>query len=526
MGNCKGAPSQIEEPVQERVPSFSNFSPKGKHLIANLRLGVASFPRDYEKHYKVLKDKPLGHGLHGPVYRAIHIESGVTYANKFLCTNNVNEEHLTMLKNELMIMSTMDHPHVAQLVDVYETPEGFHMIEELCTGGELHSRMAKSGKFPEEEARIHIGVMVDVLRYMHDKKIVHNDLKLENWLFEHENEGALLKLIDFGFSKHLGDEKLQGAQGSTMYIAPEMFTGDYDEQCDMWSLGVIAFMMLTAVPPFLQLTTDKKGVSFKHTRELIIKGKYEYPSDLDLSPDAIDFIEKLLVKNPAERLTAVEAQKHVWLATKEKEVAVLDGEICQKLEQFSSMTKLQQTLFQVIAYMLTPQQIGQLRDEFLKLDVAEGKAFHSGQVTKEQFTTCMKKAGVTSDDVRLHEAFESIDFDRSGIIHWSEFLAATLNFSVLGEKELQKAFNRLDCDNSGCITLDNLKQLVGEDMSENELVEMLVDATGRENSSLQGIQYDEFKKIVFVTRHRAHSLEDVLEASSNPGQIRPATATQ
>uniref|UniRef100_A0A7S2CEC8 Calmodulin n=1 Tax=Octactis speculum TaxID=3111310 RepID=A0A7S2CEC8_9STRA len=515
MGNCKGTQA-IDEPEDE-IP---HHCPKGQHLIENLRLGVASFSRDYEQHYEVIRDKPLGVGLHGPVYRAVHRESGVTYANKFLCTKGAKPESLSMLKNELMIMSTMDHPNVAQLMDVYETVDGFHMIEELCTGGELHSRMAKSGKFLEEDARIHLGVMVDVIRYMHDKKIVHNDLKLENWLFENESEGALLKLIDFGFSKHTSpNEKLRGAQGSTMYMAPEMFTGDYDQQCDMWSVGVIAYMMVTAAPPFLKLSPDNTGVDFKGTKDMIVKGDYAYPKGLDLSPQATEFIDKLLVVNPHDRLTAVEAQKHDWFENNKVEEATLDEDICQKLEDFSSMTKLQQTVLQVIAYMLTPHQIGRLRQEFLKLDVkTDGKGVHHvGEVTYEQFSTCMKKAGVTSNEERLHQAFESIDFDRSGIIHWSEFLAATMNYSALSEKELQKAFDRLDCDNSGFITLENLKALVGDDISERELVDMLesVPLSDSSKGSTGGLKFEEFVEVVFVARNRKDSVDAILEDTEN-----------
>lgn len=504
MGNaCKGANDSVPQEI-------ANHKPEGHHLMENLRLGKTQSHRDYAAHYKVIKDVPLGVGLHGPVYKAIHRESGDVYANKFLSTHGVPDENINMLKNELTIMSSLNHPHIAELVDVYEVSSGIHMIEEICTGGELHSRMAEKGGFSEADARVHIRVMVDVMRYMHDKKIVHNDLKLENWLFENESNGALLKLIDFGFSKQLGSEKLMGAQGSTMYMAPEVFTGNYDMQCDMWSIGVIAFMMMTSVPPFLRLGDDG-CVDFNGTRKLVMSGGFSYPAKPELSPEAKDFIGKLLVVDPQQRFTAVEAQKHTWLR-QDQEVANLDVDIIQRLEEFPKKTKLQQTVLQVLAYLLTPAQIGQLRVEFMKLDRAATEekcvpdddsnkvmCYHTGEVSYEQFASCMKAADADTDETRLKEVFKSLDFDNAGIIHWNEFLAATMNYAVLSEKELQKAFNRLDCDNSGYITFDNLKNLVGEDLTEQQLREMLADLPST-STDAPGIKFEDFVDIVHISR--------------------------
>lgn len=160
---------------------------------------------------------------------------------------------------------------------------------------------------------------------------------------------ALLKLIDFGFSKHLQKEedRVVGAHGSTMYMAPEMFNQpDYDEQCDMWSLGVISYMLLTGKPPFLVLGDG--GIDFNKTVQLIRKAEFKRPEEEKpgLSPNAVAFLMEMLVLDPKKRLTAAEAQGHKFFEGLD-EVLPLSPDTIDSLKRSTSQSRLQNTFFQV-----------------------------------------------------------------------------------------------------------------------------------------------------------------------------------
>ena len=137
---------------------------------------------------------------------AIHKESGKKYAIKSLETGGISMKKMDDLRSEIRLMSELDHPHIIRLVDTIEEPGCMHLIQELSTGGELLKRVNASG-FTEDEARRHILTMIDVLRYLEDKRIAHCDLKPENWLFESEDDNARLQLIDFGFSKPIQNKQ-------------------------------------------------------------------------------------------------------------------------------------------------------------------------------------------------------------------------------------------------------------------------------------------------------------------------------
>lgn len=515
MGNCSnqcGRSNQLrKKPVTINAPE--PLAPTGHHLIENLKLGKTQRQSALGESYDVDRENPLGRGIGGWVYMATHKESGQKYAVKHLKTEGIQLSFKKKedLRSELMLMCELDHPHIVKLREVIEAPDGFHLIQDLSTGGELLKRINFTG-FTEDGARQNILTMIDVLRYLQDKQIVHCDLKPENWLFENDDDGARLQLIDFGFSRYLkGAQNLTHKRGSTLYIAPEVFKGNYDGRADMWSLGVIAYMMLFRVAPFIKL--DATGiVDLKMTSAMIQAGDFAFPGDSGVSKDAEDFISKLLTVDPSKRMTAAEAQQHIWLKVASARPSALPSRLATRMKSFSELNSLQRTVSQVLAYMLDKEQIKRLRTEFAKLDEER-----NGEVSYKEFQNAFERSNIELGEDDMQDIFKSIDFDNTGNIHWHEFLAATIDISNVDEGELRKVFSKLDFDDSGFITVDNLKELVGDDMTEAELKGM-VNEFGEDKKEQIGLR--DFVEMVKDVRRRRKSNFDATALSADG--IRPA----
>jgi len=149
----------------------------------------------------------------------------------------------------------MDHPNIIKLYETFEDSRNVYMITELCTGGELFDKIIQKGFFSEEEARIVFKQMILALNYCHSQQVAHRDLKPENFLLLNDNADWPLKLIDFGLSFMFDQNKVTAKGmgtlvGTSYYMAPEVMQGKYDQTCDIWSAGVILYILVTSVPPF------------------------------------------------------------------------------------------------------------------------------------------------------------------------------------------------------------------------------------------------------------------------------------
>jgi len=200
---------------------------------------------------------------------------------------------------------------------VYEDEKYLHLVTELCTGGELFDRIiAKTqsveGHYSEHDAAEIVKAIIEAIAYCHDvKHICHRDLKPENFLFETKDEHAKIKIIDFGLSRHDDDGGSGGMMktkvGTPYYVAPEVLKKEYTKSCDMWSIGVISYILLCGYPPFYG---DNDQLIFDSVKA----AKYDYPSPEwdNISVKAKGFIDSLLKKDPEQRLTASQCLEHAW----------------------------------------------------------------------------------------------------------------------------------------------------------------------------------------------------------------------
>lgn len=267
--------------------------------------------RDCEKVYKF--GRVLGQGAFALVKLATRREDSTKWAVKILKKDAmVSDSDTESLRNEIDIVTKVSHPNIVNTREVMDTPHYCFVVMECMSGGELFDRVVEKEFYSELEAREAFWQMLEAIRFCHSQNIVHRDLKPENLLYADTSEHAPLKLADFGLAQMIKPEELMHhACGTPGYIAPEMLKDEaYGPKVDMWSLGVILYILICGFPPFYD--EDEKKL-FK----AIKKGEYEFLSPYwdEASAEVKDLIEKCLVVDPEKRLGAEEAQSHPWLAT-------------------------------------------------------------------------------------------------------------------------------------------------------------------------------------------------------------------
>jgi len=262
----------------------------------------------------------LGAGGFAVVRKCKHRSSGVIYALKVINKKNLETDDLAILESEVSIMREVSHEYIVKLHDVFDSRSKMCLVLDMLEGGELFDRIIELGHFTERNAAESFGQLISALGYLHSKDIVHRDLKPENLLFakkitDPEKFDAAewnMKLIDFGLAGKCSPHPLKTPCGTPNYVAPEILRRQpYGTQVDMWSAGVILYIILCGFPPFYD-EHDDLGRLYKKIK----RADYDMPSPYfdAVSDSAKDLIQKLLVANPSERLTAEQTLKHPWLS--------------------------------------------------------------------------------------------------------------------------------------------------------------------------------------------------------------------
>jgi calcium-dependent protein kinase len=363
-----------------------------------------------------------------------------------------------LLEQEVQVFLCMDHPHIARLVNVYETSTELSLVMECCTGGELFSRLKEFGPYSNGKAAQATHQMLLAVHYMHCHGVSHRDLKLENFLYD-EPQGDTLKLIDFGFSRYFEEaqpslRRMKTPCGTTHYMAPEVMTKNYTDQCDMWSLGVCVYIMLSGAMPF--------SGSSAVLKDKIASGSYKPMMSFSwagASNDAKDFTKALLVKDPSKRLTAKQALQHPWILNNSKQASIDAGRLSSMLSAFQtykSMPKFRRCCFSAMAWHLPNKENLKLQAEFLAIDKDQGGTISLSEL-RELF---VQKLQVPEED--LINIFDAMDATYDNEIHYSEFIAAMLSTRVdLHDQLMGLTFRNFDEDLSGYITAGNLCESVG-----------------------------------------------------------------
>jgi len=319
MGNCLGkdtAPSQQgATKLDESTGNGASNNPPQKANTASVRKETVNKPEvthksgSVESKYEIGKE--LGRGGFSVVKEGVDKVTGERIAIKFIEKKFVDQEELKLLGREIDIMKKVQHRNVLRLIEIYETDHHLSLVMELVNGGELFYKIVDKGSYSEREARDIIRQLVEGVDYLHSQGVAHRDLKPENLLCSENEEGVVIKIADFGLSKGFGNGSLlETSCGTPDYAAPEVLRmdGAYDKSVDLWSMGVITYVVLCGFPPFY-------GKTQANLFEKILNADYDFPDPewTNISEEAKDFIKHLLVLDIEKRYTTKQCLEHPWL---------------------------------------------------------------------------------------------------------------------------------------------------------------------------------------------------------------------
>jgi len=397
----------------------------------------------------------IGKGAFGIVRLAKKLGSGELYACKSISKARlVSAEDIEDIRREIEILHLLSpHRTLADVEEVYEDRENVHIILEYCTGGELFDRIIAKGTFSEAEAAKFFRQMVEMVAHCHNLGVMHRDIKPENFLLSSQTDDAELLACDFGLGTFFkpGDE-FSILVGSPYYVAPEVLRRKYSMEADIWSLGVVLYILLSGLPPFW-------GPSDKDIFISILKGHLDFSSKPwpSISEEAKNLLRSVLNLDPSKRPTIGQLLCHPWL--KENGVASerpLDSVVVDRMKQFAAKTRIRKAAILIAAQHLGADEIHGLKELFNNFDV-DG----DGVITYEEFSQGLRAStdggGALSDD-EIHKIMDAADMDGSGTINYNEFLASTVNASLLQREDLlRKTFLDLDTDGSGTLSVEEIE---------------------------------------------------------------------
>jgi len=266
-----------------------------------------------EDFYNIDMNDELGRGGFAIVRKATNKSTGVVAAAKYISKKDVPADELKCLTREIDIMRKVDHPNVIKMFEVFEDDDYVIILTELVDGGELFYKIVDIGSFSENDAARIVKQLCQGVKYLHSMGIAHRDLKPENLLCSGDGADMVIKIADFGLSKVFNEgDQLKTSCGTPDYAAPEVIKmeGEYGKEVDMWAVGVITYVLLCGYPPFY---SENQTELF----DQIMNAEYAFndPEWSTVSDNAKDFIKRLLVVEPSERMTAEQALEHDWITT-------------------------------------------------------------------------------------------------------------------------------------------------------------------------------------------------------------------
>ncbi|XP_006649209.2 calcium-dependent protein kinase 6 [Oryza brachyantha] len=396
--------------------------------------------------------RKLGQGQFGTTYLCTEVATGAALACKSIAKRKLlSPEDVEDVRREIQIMHHLaGHASVVTIRGAYEDTMYVHIVMELCEGGELFDRIVERGYFSERKAAEITRVIVGVVEACHSLGVMHRDLKPENFLLKDRAREASLKAIDFGLSVFFKPGQVfTDVVGSPYYVAPEVLCKHYGPEADVWTAGVIVYILLSGVPPFWAET--QQGIF-----DAVLRGALDFDSDPwpTISDSAKDLIRRMLRSPPKDRLTAHQVLCHPWVC--EDGVAPdrpLAPAVLSRLKQFSAMNRLKKMALRVIARSLSEEELAGLKEMFKAMDT-DG----SGAITFDELKEGLRRYGSNLREAEIRDLMDAADVDKSGTIDYDEFIAATVHLNKLEREEhLLAAFAYFDRDGSGYITVDELE---------------------------------------------------------------------
>ncbi|CAL0303342.1 unnamed protein product [Lupinus luteus] len=426
MGSCISSPGKTfprkryKEPITKPCTPRNNQHDHFNHdpptpttmrrsSVASMRppINVVANPSPGNIFDKYQLGKELGRGEFGVTHRCVDLKSGEAFACKKISKTKLRTEiDIADVRREVQIMRHLPkHPNIVSFREAYEDRDAVYLVMELCEGGELFDRIVAKGHYTERAAANVTKTILEVCKVCHDNGVIHRDLKPENFLFADGSENSPLKAIDFGLSTfYVAGERFSEIVGSPYYMAPEVLRRNYGPQIDVWSTGVILYILLCGVPPFWA--------------------------------------------------------DHSWIQNKDHTRNVsLGDQVKMRIKTFSLMNRFKKKVLRVVADNLPDEQVQYIRKMFDMMDKDK-----NGHLTFEELKDGLAILGHTLPDPDVQMLMEAADIDGNGTLNCEEFITMSVHLrKIESDEHLSEAFSYFDKNQSGYIEFEELKDVLSDD---------------------------------------------------------------
>ena len=414
---------------------------------------AGSLLKDIRKEYRFKKQ--LGGGHFGTVHKAYRINDKKSLM-KYYAIKSIPMKNLSCNINDFMkevdIISSLDHPNIIKFYESFHDNCFFHIVMELCKGKEIMYQMSNYFFLEEKKVTKIIFKVLLAIAHCHNMGVTHRDLKPENILFDSLKKDAEIKLIDFGLSrKYDKEQKMHSILGTPYYVAPEVLKGEYDEKCDIWSIGAMTYLMLCGEPPF-------NGNSNNEIFKKIVKENFKFKNILwkNISNKAKDFVKICLNKNSTKRPSAKEALNHPWFSNVIKEIhnyKKIKKEILLNIKKFNINYIFKKIVMKyLINNKITEEEKQIFKDSFYALDFN-----HNGFITQSDLKKAFNIFNIDIEEKQLNHLFNILPEYKNLGLGFSEFIMAGIDRkNIFNLNNLEEAFNYFDINKTGKIQFDNL----------------------------------------------------------------------
>lgn len=406
-----------------------------------------------------MQNATLGKGSQGEVRKALHIKTKEMRAVKIIDKDLLGKHNWKFIQNEIEILSSLDHPNIVKIYEYFETKQFFYIVMELIKGKPLFRQISKLRGNEKVISKIIFELLL-ALNYLHKRRIVHLDLKSENILW---CQGEI-KIIDFGMSAHSKKKKkMKKLLGTCAYVAPEVIQENYSIECDIWSAGVVLFVLLTGKLPF---EGDNETEMFQNI--LNRKFKIRIQDLSSVSEHAKDLTQAMMTFDPTQRPSAEVLLRHEFFKSnsdnekclsQDKSFAIQEVvEVINRLPNYKICSKLQERVFfYFLNNMVGHTELKAVRATFKYLDING-----DGVLSFSELSFGLSQIHKNLNDQQLDKLFDLIDVNSDGTISYTEFAAAALDKSILKDSQRAKSlFKIIQKKQDSGVGVDEFQELLG-----------------------------------------------------------------
>jgi len=480
--------------IIDKKPSSRKFIKKQISHRQTILLDNISKYTDYKLKYEFIS--VLGSGGFGKVRLYKHKETGLKYAIKTLKKNYLNQHAIESIVREVSIAMQLDHPNIVKYFETFEDECYIHVVMEFIPGENLFGLLCNSQrKITESDMNSICKYLLKAVGFLHNNDIVHRDIKPENILFSIPGKWSSLKLIDFGLSIP-ANVKDKYRVGSPYYMAPEMIDGKFNKKSDIWSIGVILYLMSTGYFPY-------SGTSLEEVMSNIKNGKLKLDKFKNVNKELKDLVKLMLNPDAHKRPSVEEVLSHPWFTSDlfddqtDTNNKYLDKSIIEALRNFQNNSLIAKEALFYLAKISSEEEVIKLKKAFLEMDKD-----NTGTLEYEEILETFEKLGIKKDEKEIKEIWNGLDFHIDGKVNYTEFLAATISsVEFFKEEKIWSAFKYFDGENKGYITCESMINALKQDnLTVNEAgLKSMFDKLNKKKK----VNFEEFKNML---KNRAASI--------------------